>query len=121
MAYSADVTVTQLLLHWGDGDEQALGRLLPLVYEQLKQLAHARLAAGHPIRVPMSTSARMLRVYRTGFMSLSPWLRGSGVLKQRRSGGRTGPKAHASAASRALRRKNHPKPLTPPKKNLNDV
>ena len=23
MAYSADVTVTQLLLHWGDGDEQA--------------------------------------------------------------------------------------------------
>lgn len=35
--------VTQMLLRWSDGDQQALDRLLPLVYDQLKRLAHARL------------------------------------------------------------------------------
>ena len=62
MAYSADVTVTQLLLHWGDGDEQALGRLLPLVYEQLKQLAHARLA-GERADHTLNTTALVHEAY----------------------------------------------------------
>ncbi len=35
--------VTQLLINWREGDEEALGRLMPLVYTQLQQLAHARL------------------------------------------------------------------------------
>ena len=35
--------VTQLLINWREGDEEALDRLLPLVYTQLQQLAHARL------------------------------------------------------------------------------
>ena len=35
--------VTQLLLAYTDGDREALDRLLPLVYEHLKRLAHARL------------------------------------------------------------------------------
>ena len=35
--------VTQLLINWREGDEEALGRLMPLVYTQLHQLAHARL------------------------------------------------------------------------------
>ncbi|MCH8962544.1 MAG: protein kinase, partial [Bacteroidetes bacterium] len=35
--------ITQMLLRWSDGDQEALDRLLPLVYDQLKQLAHARL------------------------------------------------------------------------------
>ncbi len=44
--------VTQMLLRWSDGDQEALDRLLPLVYEQLKRLAHARLGgerAGHTL------------------------------------------------------------------------
>ena len=41
MANSPDVT--QLLIHWSEGDEEALDRLLPLVYDQLREVAHLRL------------------------------------------------------------------------------
>ncbi len=40
---SSESDVTQLLLRWSDGDERALEHLVPLVYEPLKQMAHARL------------------------------------------------------------------------------
>jgi RNA polymerase sigma factor (TIGR02999 family) len=36
--------VTQLLLAWGAGDQQALERLTPLVYQELHRLAHRYLA-----------------------------------------------------------------------------
>ncbi len=36
--------VTELLLAWSDGDREALDRLLPLVYAELKQRASAQLA-----------------------------------------------------------------------------
>ena len=32
--------VTQLLAHWSQGDDDALGELTPLVYEELRRLAH---------------------------------------------------------------------------------
>jgi RNA polymerase sigma factor (TIGR02999 family) len=32
--------VTQLLAEWSDGDNAALGELTPLVYEELRRLAH---------------------------------------------------------------------------------
>ena len=32
--------VTQLLLQWGDGDEQARGKIMVIVYEELKRIAH---------------------------------------------------------------------------------
>ena len=32
--------VTQLLLNWGNGDKAALDKLMPLVYEELRRLAH---------------------------------------------------------------------------------
>lgn len=32
--------VTQLLIAWGDGDRAALDQLMPLVYEELRRLAH---------------------------------------------------------------------------------
>jgi RNA polymerase sigma factor (TIGR02999 family) len=32
--------VTQLLVAWGDGDRVALDKLMPLVYEELRRLAH---------------------------------------------------------------------------------
>src|SRR5262245_54989241 len=33
--------VTQLLLAWNEGDEQALDRLVPLVYDELRRLARS--------------------------------------------------------------------------------
>lgn len=39
----AESDVTQMLLRWSGGDPDALDQLTPLVYDQLKRLAHARL------------------------------------------------------------------------------
>lgn len=42
-----------LLRRWSDGDERALERLIPLVYEQLRGVAHRRLASertGHTLQ-----------------------------------------------------------------------
>ena len=35
--------VTLLLRQWSEGDEEALNRLVPLVYGELRRLAHHRL------------------------------------------------------------------------------
>lgn len=40
---SAPGDVTHLLQRWSDGDRQALDRLVPLLYEHLRRLAHDRL------------------------------------------------------------------------------
>ncbi len=40
--------VTRLLVAYGQGDRQALDRLLPAVYEQLRRLARARLRTERP-------------------------------------------------------------------------
>jgi len=40
--------VTRLLLAWREGDEGALEQLIPLVYHELRRLAHARIRAEHP-------------------------------------------------------------------------
>ncbi len=47
-ATEATGDVTRLLLAHRAGDREALDRLLPLVYEQLKRLAHARLRGERP-------------------------------------------------------------------------
>ena len=39
MSHSAEHDVTQLLEAWSDGDSQALDRLMPLVYDELRRLA----------------------------------------------------------------------------------
>ena len=39
MDNSANHDVTHLLMAWSDGDNQALGQLLPLVYKELRQIA----------------------------------------------------------------------------------
>ena len=44
--------VTQMLRRWRDGDPEALDRVLPVVYEELRRLARARLRgerAGHTL------------------------------------------------------------------------
>lgn len=38
-----NASVTQLLLEWRNGDKEALDRLMPLVYEELRRLAGLRL------------------------------------------------------------------------------
>jgi RNA polymerase sigma-70 factor, ECF subfamily len=40
--------VTQLLLEWSNGDQQALEKLLPLVYRELRKLAHQHLNRERP-------------------------------------------------------------------------
>lgn len=40
--------VTSLLIQWGDGDALALDRLMPLVYEELRNLARQHLRKEHP-------------------------------------------------------------------------
>ena len=39
--------VTALLLAWGEGDREALDRLIPLVYDELRALAHRELRREH--------------------------------------------------------------------------
>ena len=36
--------VTALLLAWGDGDEAALGRFVPIVHDELRRIARACMA-----------------------------------------------------------------------------
>jgi RNA polymerase sigma factor (TIGR02999 family) len=46
-------TVTRLLLDWRDGDAGALGALMPLMYEELRRLARAKMRdqpAGHTLQ-----------------------------------------------------------------------
>ncbi len=40
--------VTLLLLAWSDGDQAALDKLVPLVYEELHRLAHRYLSRERP-------------------------------------------------------------------------
>jgi RNA polymerase sigma factor (TIGR02999 family) len=42
---SAPSEITGLLKRWGAGDAQALDQLMPIVYDRLRHLAHARLRA----------------------------------------------------------------------------
>jgi RNA polymerase sigma factor (TIGR02999 family) len=37
---SSKLDITQLLQDWSNGDQEALGKLMPLVYSELRQLAH---------------------------------------------------------------------------------
>ena len=48
--------VTRLLLAWRAGDEGALARLIPLVYAELRRLAHRRLRGTDPNRTLQTTA-----------------------------------------------------------------
>ena len=54
--------VTGLLLAWGEGDRAALDRLLPLVYDELRQLAHRELRGERPGHT-LSTTALVHEAY----------------------------------------------------------
>lgn len=40
--------VTQLLIDWGNGDQEALDRLMPLVYSELRQMARRYMSRQNP-------------------------------------------------------------------------
>ena len=57
--------VTQLLLAWGDGDEAALGRLIPLVHGELRRLARRHMRAerlGHTLQATALVNEAYLRL-----------------------------------------------------------
>ena len=61
--------VTQLLDAWQRGDDSALGRLLPLVYDELRRVARARLRAerpGHTLQPTALVHEAYMRLIRGG-------------------------------------------------------
>ena len=60
-----DSKVTELLLSWGRGDVGALDRLVPLVYDELRRLAHhhmRRERAGHSLQTTALVNEAYLRL-----------------------------------------------------------
>ena len=57
--------ITGLLVAWGGGDESALERLIPLVYDELRQLAHrymSRERPGHSLQTTALVNEAYLRL-----------------------------------------------------------
>ena len=48
--------VTELLAHWSHGDDAALGELTPLVYEELRRLAHHHMGGQRPDHTLQTTA-----------------------------------------------------------------
>ena len=61
----ASQEITELLLAWNAGDEQALQQLMPLVQDELHRLAHRYMAgerAGHPLQTTALVNEAYLRL-----------------------------------------------------------
>src|SRR5512135_2397037 len=56
MSEPSPPVVTRLLLAWREGDDGALEKLVPLVYGELRRLAHARIRAEDPGRTIQTTA-----------------------------------------------------------------
>ncbi len=57
--------ISKLLVAWGGGDESALDRLMPLVYDELRRLAHrymSRERPGHPLQTTALVNEAYLRL-----------------------------------------------------------
>jgi RNA polymerase sigma factor (TIGR02999 family) len=52
-----ELNVTAMLAAWSRGDEQALGDLMPLIYGDLRRIAHKQLALSHEKSVQTGTLA----------------------------------------------------------------
>ena len=62
---SPEPQVTELLRAWGDGDEDALGRLMPLVHQELRRLAGRHMAGervGHTLQPTALVNEAYLRL-----------------------------------------------------------
>jgi len=65
MGAPSSTEVTRLLRAWGRGDEEALQKLMPLVYEQLHAASHRYMAgerAGHPLQTTALIHETYLRL-----------------------------------------------------------
>ena len=65
MVSGASPHITDLLLAWNQGDDQALDRLLPLVHDELHRLAHRYMAGegpGHPLQTTALVNEAYLRL-----------------------------------------------------------
>jgi len=60
--------ISELLVAWGDGDEAAIERLMPLVYDELKRLAH-RYMRGERVGHTLQTTALVNEAY----LRLAKW------------------------------------------------
>jgi RNA polymerase sigma factor (TIGR02999 family) len=65
MAESQRHQITQLLIDWSHGDETALDRLMPLVYQELRRMAHHHLRnerVGHTLQTTDLVNEAYLRL-----------------------------------------------------------
>ncbi|MFN2513443.1 MAG: sigma-70 family RNA polymerase sigma factor [Pyrinomonadaceae bacterium] len=65
MTEPAPKEVTQLLIDWSGGDQSAFDKLVPLVYEELRQLAHrymGREHVGHTLQTTALVNEAYLRL-----------------------------------------------------------
>lgn len=65
MSSSSPPTITQLLVAWNQGDQQALDQLTPLVYRELHRLAHGYLAGerhGHVLQTTALVNEAFVRL-----------------------------------------------------------
>jgi RNA polymerase sigma factor (TIGR02999 family) len=53
---SDETSVTELLQHWSNGDQQAFDELLPIIYGELRQVAHRYLHREHAERTLQTTA-----------------------------------------------------------------
>lgn len=72
--------VTSLLQDWAGGDREALDRLIPLVYQELRRLARQRLRQERPDHTLVTTALvheaylRLVDIERVGFQSRAHFL-----------------------------------------------
>jgi RNA polymerase sigma-70 factor, ECF subfamily len=60
--------VSQLLQYWGEGDESALNKMIPLVYDELHRIAHHQMTrerAGHTLQTTALVNEVYLRLVGT--------------------------------------------------------
>lgn len=65
MPSSSPPTITQLLVAWNQGDQQALDQLTPLVYRELHRLAHGYMAGerrGHVLQTTALVNEAFVRL-----------------------------------------------------------
>ena len=65
MASSSTPNITQLLVAWNQGDQEALAQLTPLVYRELHRLAHGYLAGerrGHVLQTTALVNEAFVRL-----------------------------------------------------------
>jgi RNA polymerase sigma-70 factor (ECF subfamily) len=65
MTEPSSIEISQLLKNWGAGNESALNKLIPIVYEELRKIAHYQMArerAGHTLQTTALVNEVCLRL-----------------------------------------------------------